>query len=76
MAPTAPPVQCSPALKAPSRAEPLPPSVSTSAVYGALVDALGEDGAKAFWRWLSVEFPGWARDGWARVDQARKGDCQ
>lgn len=48
-----------------------PAGVSRGALYGAVVDLAGEDKAKAFWKWLTVEQPDWGREGWARLAKAR-----
>lgn len=41
-------------------------------LFGALIDISGEDVAKAWWDWWTVTYPGWAREGWHRIDDARK----
>lgn len=71
-APTAPAALCPAEVSAPSLPEPLPPrGVDSEALYGWLLSTYGEEPAKAFWRWLTVAWPGWARDGWTRLDAAR-----
>ena len=55
------------------RAEPLPPTgVSSTVVVRALAAALGEDLALDFWEWLSVSYPGWARENAGRLDRLRE----
>lgn len=49
----------------------MPPGLTVEGLLGYLVEALGEDGARAWWRWFSVEYPDWARDGWTRLDDVR-----
>lgn len=48
------------------------PEGVTEALYPALVQALGEEKALAFWRWVMTEHPNWGRTGWGRIDDARK----
>lgn len=63
---------CPPEAQAAQVSEPLPPAgISSAAVVGALVEALGEEKALAFWRWLTVEYPGWARDNFGRLKVVR-----
>lgn len=50
----------------------MPPGVDREALYLYLVDSFGEETAKAWWKWLSVDFRGWGREGWTRLDNARK----
>lgn len=44
-----------------------PEGVSSTAVVRALIAALGEEKGVAFWEWLTVAYPGWAREGWTRL---------
>ena len=54
------------------RAEPLPPEgISTAALFRAIAGAIGEEKAAAFWRWLTVEHPGWGQEGWDRLSALR-----
>lgn len=66
--PTTDEAVCRPEALAALADEPLPPEgVSSEAVVRALVAALGEEKGLAFWRWLTVEWPGWAREHWTRL---------
>jgi len=66
-------VLCQPTVLADSKAEPTPPAggVARDVFYDFLVDAGGEDWAKAFWKWWTVTYPDWGREGWKRLDAAR-----
>ena len=72
-APTNPPALCQPTVKAPSRAEPLPPETGLAAdiLFDMLVSQFGEDRGKAWWEWFTTTYPNWAREGWIRIDTAR-----
>lgn len=71
-APDRPEPLCPADLLAPSRPEPLPPSgVKVGPLLDGLDAALGEEAAREFWRWMTVDYPAWAREGWRRVDAAR-----
>lgn len=53
-------------------AEPLPPEgISTAVLFRAIAGALGEEKGAAFWRWLTVEHPGWGQEGWSRLSALR-----
>lgn len=76
-APTAPAVNCQPTVLAPSLPQPPPPSGLTKEgfydpLYGFVLDVLGEEGAKAWWKWFTTESPEWGKDAWQRLDAARK----
>lgn len=51
----------------------MPPETGlTSAVlFDMVVTVIGEDPAKAWWKWFTVEHPDWGREGWVRIDKAR-----
>lgn len=49
----------------------MPPGLSVEAFMAFLVANLGEPGARAWWEWFTVSYPGWGRDGWGRLDDAR-----
>lgn len=70
--PTAPEtdrVQLPPEACARLEAEPLPPEgISESAVFAALVNAIGEAKALELWRWWRVDWPLWARDLYSRLE--------
>lgn len=73
VAPTDPPALCQPSVAAPSRAEPLPPETGMTGeiLFDMAVAIVGEEQAKAWWKWFTVEYPEWAREGWTRIDRAR-----
>lgn len=50
----------------------MPSGITVEGLFGALVDQAGEEKARAWWEWFTVTYPGWARDGWARIDDARR----
>ncbi len=59
---------CPPDALAAVQAEPRPPEgVSESAVVDALIEALGEEKALAFWKWLKSDWPTWARGNFHRL---------
>lgn len=71
-APTNDRAVCPPEAQAAQVSEPLPPAgISSAVVVAALVEALGEERALAFWRWMTVEYPGWARDNFGRLKVVR-----
>ena len=72
-APTVLPMLCPPSIQAPSIAEPLPPETGLAAdvLFDMVSGAVGEEKAKAWWRWFTTDYPAWGRAGWTRVDQAR-----
>lgn len=72
-APTNPPPLCQPTVKAASRAEPLPPEtgLAEDVLFDMVASTVGEEKAKAWWKWFTVEYPEWSREGWTRLDKAR-----
>lgn len=46
--------------------------MSSEAVVRALVETLGEEKGLAFWKWLTVTWPEWARDNWSRLKALRE----
>ena len=70
-APTVPAAKCAPTVAARSEAEPLMPAgVDLDALHGAMIDAFGEEAAKAWRGWLN-SWRGWGQEGWRRLDAAR-----
>lgn len=51
----------------------MPPSgVSSTVVVQSLARALGDDLALDFWEWITVTYPGWARENALRLEALRK----
>lgn len=50
----------------------MPEGVDASALLLSIYKIAGEEKAVAWWRWLTVEHPVWARDLASRIDAARK----
>lgn len=50
----------------------MPPGLTVEGLMGFLVPSLGEEGARAWFEWFAVTYPSWAREGWGRVDDARR----
>ncbi len=75
--PTAPAVNCQPTVLARSEAAPQPPAgLTREGFYNPLqdfvFDRLGDVAGTAWWQWFTVTYPKWAREGWVRIDEARK----
>lgn len=50
----------------------MPKGVTEQALFDVLVSTFGEDVARDWWKWFSVEHRGWGQGGWKRVDAARR----
>lgn len=50
----------------------MPAGLTVEAFFGFLVVTIGEPAAKAWWEWFTVTYPDWAREGWGRLDEARR----
>lgn len=50
----------------------MPDGIDATALLLAVMKIGGEEKGVAFWKWLTVEHPGWGRDLAGRIDGARK----